>query len=242
MTKAAVLTIALYICFVIGVSAESSGRWFIEVYDFSVEVQGIDKEEAANVLTNKIKRFSEQVVAQCSDLSKDLVNVDRLAVEKKGKPFTSFRPMAEFWHKDVLVLEIIDGSIAKYFSKVSSATTMLSDVHLFDLKGSLKEPTVTICTEMTGANLGPVGDLHCAVALYALAMDLKLRYLSVKDAKEKQSYISIINRYLGKIPEYLPQPKDAPNEMDKRQEELANQLLEAAQQELKWCKEEDGKL
>jgi hypothetical protein len=238
MKRTAIPIAIFFISFASRVSAEFPGRWVIEVYDFSVDVATADKEEGANILATKIKRLSEQVSPQCADLSSILVNVDKLEVQKRGKPFLSFAQMDKFWHKDDTILEIIDGNmLAK-----KDPSEMWSDVHLFDLKGSLGEATITIPTEMTGPNFEPLGDLHCAVALYALAMDLKLRYASLTDSKAKKLYIQIISRYLSQIPRYLPPPKPAPSELEKRQEEESNTLWKAAQKELDWCKSEDGKI
>jgi hypothetical protein len=111
--------------------------------------------------------LSEQVAADCSDLPKELVNVDKLEIDKTGKDSTGFKAIVENWNQDDLVLEIIDG----FFLPKSNTTEMVSHVHLFDPKGSLKNPTLTIRTEMTASNYGGVRNLHCAVALYALAMD-----------------------------------------------------------------------
>jgi hypothetical protein len=220
-------------------SAQSQGRRVIELCDFLVDPPTADKDEPMKVLTRKITRLSERVLTDCSvDLFKDqLLNVGKLEVQKSDR-FSGFMEMADFWHKNTLVLEIIDGNI----STKKDPSMMWSDVHLFGLKGSLKEATITIPTEMTGPNLGSVEDLHCAVALYALAMDLKLRYPSLTDNKEKRRYIAIISLYLAKIPGYLPPSAANANELPKDQEQLSNELREAAVKELDWCKKERGNL
>jgi S1-C subfamily serine protease len=226
------------------VSAHWQGRRMIEVCDFSADVLTADKDEPLKILTRKITRLSERVLADCSEdlskdnLSKDLLNVGKLEVQKSDKHFSGFGKMADFWHNETLVLEIIDGNIVAK----KEPSEMWSDVHLFGLKGSLKDATITIPTEMTGPNLGSVEDLHCAVALYALAMDLKLRYPSLTDDKQKRRYITIISLYLAKIRGYLPSAVTYANQLQRDQQKLSNELWQAAEKELSWCKEEDAKL
>jgi hypothetical protein len=111
-------------------------------------------------------------------------------------------------------------------------------VYLGDLKGSLQQDTLTVHTEMTGRYLGPVEDLHCAVVLYALAMDLKQNYPLVKDVQEKKAYIAVITRYLTQVPLYFPTIKADVNQINQSKSELSK----AVQQELKWCEEEAGKM
>jgi hypothetical protein len=236
MTKVNLLTATLYMFCVFAAFAQSPARRIIEVYSFMVVDGPGDKEQAANDLTNKIRRFSGKVLSDCPDLSlhPNLINVGKLEVRKLGDPTGSFEDMVDIWRKVNSVLEIISGTL----STKKDSTKMDSDVYLGDLKDSLKSETLTIHTEMTGSNLGPLQDLHCALALYALAMDLKHRYPLAKDAKEKKIYIAIISRYLGQVPLYFPPHKADSNEIDENQKELS----QAVQQEMNWCKEEAGKL
>jgi hypothetical protein len=219
----------------------AQGRRVIELCDFLVDGPPEDKDGPLNFLTRKIHRLSERVLGDCSEdiskgqLSKELLNVGYLEVQKSDR-FPGYKKMADFWHTNTSVLEIIEGNILTK----KDPNEMSSDVHLFGLKGSLKEATITIPTEMTAANLASIEDLHCAVALYALAMDLKQRYASLTDNKEKQRYIPIIMRYLGKVGTYLPQTVANANQLQIGQEELAKELWEAAQKEAGWCKMEGG--
>jgi hypothetical protein len=236
MNSLVLLTAILCVSLRLTAGAQDQGRWVIEVCEFSV-VGTADKETPAKILTRKITRLSERVLADCSNLSNDLVNVAKLEIQKRDQ-FPGFTQMADFWKNDHLVLEIIEGSIEAKTDPIE----MWSDVHLFDLKGSLKEATITIPTEMTGPNLGAVEDLHCAVALYALAMDLKLRYHALMDPKMKRSYIKIIGLYLSEIRGYLPPSEANGSLLRKKQEELSKEISAATDTELIWCKEENSKL
>jgi hypothetical protein len=140
----------------------------------------------------ELERFSESVLSHWPDLSTDgdLLTVGNLKVEKKGESFAEFDELAAYWRGSPLALEFIEGEI---FAREDPAV-MMSNVYLFDLKESLGNGVVTIRTEMTGSNFGPLEDFHCSLVLYALAMDLKHRYPSAKDTKEKKKYIAIISQ------------------------------------------------
>ena len=131
----------------------------------------------------------------------------------KGVPeprdYPSGDGLVQFWNNPP-VLEVLGGTL---YAK-ATPTTMESLVYLGDLQGSLKSKAITISFEVKPKDYDSFRAVHCALALYALAMDAKARHASK----------NVINDLLAEARGLLP-------ETAANTDEIQQELLKAVKQE-----------
>jgi hypothetical protein len=137
-------------------------RCVVKVFKYaSDQPESVDQPD--DMIGIRIGTMAESVFSANPSLSA-LANLKVIGV-KDPYPST-IRDRAQFWNTAKEVLVFLNGELHYH----QNPPKIVSNVYLGGDKGILVNPMITIQTEVTWeGNLGY--DLHCAVTLYALAMD-----------------------------------------------------------------------
>ena len=180
-------------------------RFSIEVFKYALDGPG-DAEEPVKILTTRFERFKQEGLPDHSELSSILKD---LKVVKESGDYPSGDDLADFWNRPP-VLEVLGGTL---YTK-NTPTMMESLVYLGELRGSLKSKAITISFEVKPKDYFSFRSVHCALALYALAMDANARHVQK----------NVINDLLSEARGLLP-------ETAANADETRRELLNAVEQE-----------
>jgi hypothetical protein len=215
MNRVAVIVSLLSLCCVGAVIAQSSERYLVEVFEYASD----EPEKATGPVTwlaSQINRAAERA----HDNHPELNVLAKLSVQEIKDPYpASIEERANFWRDSTAVLLFFNGEM--YFAE--KPPKIVSNAYLGEDKGVFRGPMITVRSEMTAKSNAIFNNLHCALTLYALAMDASRMHAN---GTVIEGYLEEVTRIVGSSPVPVVSPV----------EEIRNTLVKATTDELDMLK------